>query len=93
MKRHRWGAEFEASLPIAGIDGTLRRRLQSDATAESLRGKTGTLNEVTALSGYLVTAGKRHLAYAIIFNDTPIYAWRLRSAQDDIAEAIAGFDN
>lgn len=93
MRDHRWSSEFEASLPIAGTDGTLSRRLREDSTAETLRGKTGTLNEVTALSGYLRTAGGRKVAYAIIFNDTPIYAWRLRSAQDDLAEAIAEFAN
>jgi D-alanyl-D-alanine carboxypeptidase/D-alanyl-D-alanine-endopeptidase (penicillin-binding protein 4) len=91
MSKHRWGAEFEASLPIAGVDGTLSRRLRGESTQELLRGKTGTLNEVTALSGYVTTAGGRRLAYVIIFNDTPIYAWRLRSAQDDIAEVIAEF--
>lgn len=92
MDRHRWGAEFASSLAIAGTDGTLSRRLKDDATRETLRGKTGTLNEVTALSGYMRTRSGRRVAYSIIFNDTPIYAWRLRSAQDDIAELIASFD-
>lgn len=91
MDRATWGPEFASSLSIAGIDGTLSNRLKGSETRETLRGKTGTLNEVTALSGYLRTSSGRRVAYAIIFNDTPVYAWRLRSAQDDIAEVIARF--
>ncbi len=93
MAKHRYAAEFQASLPIAGVDGTLQRRLDKGHTAETLRGKTGTLNEVTALSGYLTTRSGRMVAYSIILNDTPVYAWRLRAAQDDIAEVIADFEN
>lgn len=85
MAKHRWAPEFEASLAIAGADGTLGSRLKS----EDVRGKTGTLNAVTALSGYMRTAGGRHVAYVILFNDTPVRAWTLRDEQDRLAKAIA----
>lgn len=92
MKSHQYGPEFVASLPIAGVDGTLRHRLGGDETKERMRAKTGTLRDVTALSGYSETASGRTVAYSIIFNDPPRRAWNFRSHQDSIARAIAGFD-
>lgn len=85
--------EFSASLPIAGTDGTLSGRLGKAVTRGTLRGKTGSLNEVTALAGYLTTKSGRTLAYAILINDPPVPAWQLRRMQDEVAEALAGLDN
>ncbi len=84
--------EFASSLPAAGRDGTLAKRLGKSITRDTLRGKTGTLNDVTALSGYLVTKSGRTLAYAVLINDPPVRAWTLRRVQDELAEALAGFD-
>ena len=84
--------EFAAALAVAGQDGTLRARLGGSKTKGTLRGKTGTLNTVTALSGYLRTKSGRNVAYSILINDPPVKAWVLRGAQDEIAEAIASFD-
>lgn len=90
MASHRYAPEFRAAMAIAGVDGTMRKRVEeSDGR---LRGKTGTLNEVTALTGYATTRSGRDVAYVILFNDTPVRAWLLRSAQDRIARAIAEFD-
>ena len=84
MAEHRFAPEFESSLSIAGSDGTLVTRLKS----KDLRGKTGTLNSVSALSGYATTASGRHVSYVILFNDTPVRAWTLRDEQDKMAAAI-----
>jgi serine-type D-Ala-D-Ala carboxypeptidase/endopeptidase (penicillin-binding protein 4) len=92
MRHHRYAAEFLSSLAIAGIDGTLRHRLDDDVTRDNLRGKTGTLRDVCALSGYVQTVGGRTVAFSILFNDPPRQAWNYRSQQDEIARAIAGFD-
>lgn len=81
--------EFAAALAVAGTDGTLSSRLGGAGTRGTLRGKTGTLNEVTALSGYLTTKSGRQVAYSILINDPPVRAWRLRGVQDEIAEALA----
>ena len=92
MNTHRYGPEFASSLAIAGVDGTLAHRLDDDLTKSNLRAKTGTLRDVTALSGYMETAGGRTVAFSILFNDPPRRAWHFRDRQDDIALAIAGFD-
>ena len=90
MHQHPAGPEFKSSLAVASRDGTLRNRLPS--AAGRVRGKTGTLNRVTALSGYALTPSNRQLAFSILVNDTPTYAWNLRDEQDQIARIIASFD-
>lgn len=88
MHQHVWSHEYKASLAISGVDGTLAGRLRGESTRGRVRGKTGTLNEVSALSGYARTRGGREVAFVILFNDPPIRAWRLRSQQDAVARAI-----
>ena len=51
-----WLPEFQASLPIVGIDGTMRRRLKDSNAASRARIKTGTLNGVVAIAGYVPDA-------------------------------------
>lgn len=90
MYRHVWSTEYISSMAIAGVDGTLASRFDGDRGR--LRGKTGTLNEVSALSGYVTTRSGRVVAVSILLNDPPVRAWRLRSKQDEIAQAIIDFD-
>lgn len=49
----RHSAEFMASLPLAGVDGTLRQRFTQGPALQRARLKTGTLRDVTALAGYV----------------------------------------
>jgi D-alanyl-D-alanine carboxypeptidase/D-alanyl-D-alanine-endopeptidase (penicillin-binding protein 4) len=78
-----------ASLAIAGADGTMSDRLRRTELGGLVRAKTGTLNEVLSLAGYVQGPDGKLLAFAIIFNDTPQKAWRYRDAQDLIVYAIA----
>lgn len=59
---------FFASLPVAGISGTLKNRLQHTAVQGTLRAKTGTLRGVKALSGYLDHPEYGILVFSIIAN-------------------------
>jgi D-alanyl-D-alanine carboxypeptidase/D-alanyl-D-alanine-endopeptidase (penicillin-binding protein 4) len=61
--------EYVVSLPVAARDGTTRWRMEGTEAAGRLRAKTGTLESVTSLSGYVETAGGRTLAFAILVND------------------------
>ncbi|MFW5967214.1 MAG: D-alanyl-D-alanine carboxypeptidase/D-alanyl-D-alanine-endopeptidase [Persicimonas sp.] len=88
MHRHTNAPEFKSSLAIAGVDGTLEDRLTSSHTAGNVRAKTGTLNEVSSLSGYLTTRGGHDLAFSILINDPPKRAWHYRPVSDQIVEAI-----
>jgi D-alanyl-D-alanine carboxypeptidase/D-alanyl-D-alanine-endopeptidase (penicillin-binding protein 4) len=60
--------EFAASLPLSATDGTLRRRFRSPEMQGRLRMKTGTLDGVSALAGYVNAASGRTFVAVIIVN-------------------------
>lgn len=66
-----WAEEFRASLPIGGLDGTLRRRFAGTMLAGRIFAKTGTLNATNALAGWFTTASGNTLTFAIYANDVP----------------------
>lgn len=51
-----WAPEFAASLPIAAVDGTMKRRLKESSAAQRARVKTGTLRDAVAIAGYVPDA-------------------------------------
>src|SRR5438270_9826557 len=68
-KRFPVAAEFVSSLGIAARDGTLRLRMEGTDAAGRLRAKTGTLEKVTALSGFVQSVGGERFAFSILVND------------------------
>lgn len=70
-QRQPWGGEYRASLPVGGLDGTLRRRFAGTMLAGRIFAKTGTLNATNALAGWLTTASGKTLTFAIYANDVP----------------------
>jgi len=77
------------SLPIAGEDGTLASRMRGTAAEHNLRAKTGTLNGVSNLSGYVNTADGELLAFSIFMQDYPGEVNVLRRVQDKIGTLLA----
>ena len=69
MDRHRHAEVFRDSLPVAGVDGTLRRRMKSTAAFENARAKTGTLRYVNSLSGYVRTKAGERLVFSLMLNN------------------------
>ncbi|HZB44541.1 MAG TPA: D-alanyl-D-alanine carboxypeptidase/D-alanyl-D-alanine-endopeptidase [Pyrinomonadaceae bacterium] len=69
MSRSPSAALFRASLPVAGRDGTLERRLRRSNAAGRVAAKTGSFTHVGALSGYALTADGEPLAFSVICND------------------------
>ncbi len=65
---HPLQAEFEASLPLAGRDGTLKNRFPSLPPNSFIHAKTGSLNGVTGLAGFLKSHNKKKLTFVFIFN-------------------------
>ena len=82
---------FYASLPIAGKDGTLAARMKGTSAEGNLRGKTGTMTGVSALSGYLDTADGEQLAFSIIIQNYTGSAQRARDVQDRIGALLCAF--
>lgn len=66
-----WGAEFRATLPIGGVDGTLARRFAGTALEGRIFAKTGSLNASRALSGYMLAASGEMLVFSAFANDIP----------------------
>jgi D-alanyl-D-alanine carboxypeptidase/D-alanyl-D-alanine-endopeptidase (penicillin-binding protein 4) len=61
-----FSAEFESSLALAGLDGTMRRRFRNDTLTGRMHIKTGRLNGVFAMAGYLrARSGKEYIVVAI----------------------------
>jgi D-alanyl-D-alanine carboxypeptidase/D-alanyl-D-alanine-endopeptidase (penicillin-binding protein 4) len=84
-----WGAEWRATFPVAGVDGTLTNRFKTSPLKGHLWAKTGTLNEVNALSGYLTAASGKTVAFSILVNGHKPGSDVEEPAIDKIAEAIA----
>lgn len=92
MAKHREAEAFSAALPVAGTDGTLRRRLKATPAEGNVRAKTGTLRWANALSGYVTTAAGERLVFSAILNRAVTPSGQ--SARDDvdaIAELLARF--
>ena len=82
------GAEFRASLAIGGRDGTLWARFREDDQVGRLRGKTGTINGVHCLTGYIDSDGGDRFAFAFLVNDLPYSIARARQAHDRFADVL-----
>lgn len=83
--------EFMASFPIAGVDGTLKNRMQGMYAEKVLRAKTGTLSGVSALAGYTITADGEVLAFGILISHYFGSAATARGIQDKIGNYLTQF--
>lgn len=76
---------FLSSLPVAGENGTLEKRLRKAPARGAVHAKTGTTDRASALSGYV---GDRY-GFVVLQNGWPVRAWPARKAQDRFATALA----
>jgi len=87
----RIGPDFVAQLSIGGVDGTLGSRFSAEAKRRIIRAKTGTLDGVIALSGYvLAPPGRAPIAYSFILTGVSGHHAEARARLDRAVEAIAG---
>jgi D-alanyl-D-alanine carboxypeptidase/D-alanyl-D-alanine-endopeptidase (penicillin-binding protein 4) len=87
--RQPWGPALRASLPIAGVDGTLSDRFNNSPLRGHLWAKTGTHNEANALSGFLTASSGNTIVFSILVNGHRPGSSAELQAIDRIAEAIA----
>ncbi|MCB0712113.1 MAG: D-alanyl-D-alanine carboxypeptidase/D-alanyl-D-alanine-endopeptidase [Ignavibacteriae bacterium] len=86
--RPLWKALYEA-LSVAGKDGTLRKRMKGTRAEGNVHGKTGTLKNVSALTGYVTSADGEMLAFAMITNGYNVGTYK--SVENKVAERLADF--
>lgn len=84
-----WGATLRADLPLAGVSGTLDDRMRSGPAHANVQAKTGTLNDASALSGYLTAANGHHLAFAMLMNRGGMNIAAAQALQDRICQLLA----
>jgi D-alanyl-D-alanine carboxypeptidase/D-alanyl-D-alanine-endopeptidase (penicillin-binding protein 4) len=68
MSKHKYAAQWRDSLPIAGVDGTLKSRFKGTLAENNLRAKTGTIRYVNSISGYVTSKAGEHLVFSIMLN-------------------------
>lgn len=88
INRMKDGDVIWNALPIAGIDGTMKKRMLSTPTLGNVRAKSGTFSIASNLSGYVTTRNNRRLAVALFINfarDTKA----AQKAQDEIFAILA----
>ncbi|MDP9338629.1 MAG: D-alanyl-D-alanine carboxypeptidase/D-alanyl-D-alanine-endopeptidase [Acidobacteriota bacterium] len=64
-----WFESYYASLPVAGIDGTLEERMKNTSAAGRVHAKTGSVEHVRTMSGFADTAGGRRLVFSFLSNN------------------------
>ena len=79
------------SLTIGGVDGTLKRRFLGTSAASNVRGKTGTIDQVSALTGYVTSKSGEKFVFSVLTNNLPDSRLRVRTI-DEIVLLLADFD-
>jgi D-alanyl-D-alanine carboxypeptidase/D-alanyl-D-alanine-endopeptidase (penicillin-binding protein 4) len=82
---------FEASLPVAGKDGSLATRMKGTPAEGNARAKTGSMSNVRALSGYVTTADGEPLVFSILANNFEAAGDVVTKAEDAIVVRLAQF--
>ena len=77
--------QFVDSLPIAGVDGTLKTRMTTSPARGNVRAKTGTTSGASALSGYV----RSRFVFSVLQNGSPVPWTSARAAQDRFARLLA----
>ena len=84
-------AAFYDALPIAGVDGTVRTRMVGTVAANNIHAKTGTLEFVRSLSGYVTTAVGEKLVFSMLSNHYTGPVADVTRLQDQIGVLLATY--
>jgi D-alanyl-D-alanine carboxypeptidase/D-alanyl-D-alanine-endopeptidase (penicillin-binding protein 4) len=81
---------FYDSLPVAGVDGTLKHRFAGTKAQGSVHAKTGSLTGACTLSGYLKADDGHAFDFVILMNNYPGKTADARAIQDKLVLAMIG---
>ena len=84
-------ATFYNALPIAGVDGTIDKRMKGTPAEGNVRAKTGTLSKARSLSGYVTTADGERLIFSVLANNTTTPGSVVTGVADQIGAALAAY--
>jgi serine-type D-Ala-D-Ala carboxypeptidase/endopeptidase (penicillin-binding protein 4) len=91
--RQPWGPEFEESLPVSGVDGSLSERFQKTPAVGQIHAKTGSLSHVNALSGYGQTQDGKQFVFSIFCNNHNLPASKVLGAMDAVVKLLVSADD
>lgn len=77
--------EYMSSLPVAGVDGTLKKRFRRSKIKGKVSAKTGYLNGVRALSGYVFAKDGNILVFSVISNGL---GWKAKTFQNELLSEL-----
>jgi D-alanyl-D-alanine carboxypeptidase/D-alanyl-D-alanine-endopeptidase (penicillin-binding protein 4) len=80
--------EYFSSLPIAGVDGTLKKRLSADNQLGQVRAKTGHLSGVSGLGGYASDKAGHIYSFVFLFNGSADDGYKSKDLYDRLLEQI-----
>ncbi len=83
-----WQPEFLASLSLAALDGTMRKRLRKSNLAGRARIKTGLINGVRSMAGYVHSASGAHYTVTLLIDSSKVNYWNGNQVQDAVLEWI-----
>lgn len=84
-------AVFHDALPVAGVDGTIRTRMVGTAAANNLRAKTGTIEFVRSLSGFVSSADDELLVFSFLSNHFTVAVSEITRIQDAMGVLLANY--
>jgi D-alanyl-D-alanine carboxypeptidase/D-alanyl-D-alanine-endopeptidase (penicillin-binding protein 4) len=87
-QKQSWFPAYYASLPVAGVDGTLNDRMKNGGISGRIHAKTGSVAHVRTLSGYAETPGGRRLIFSFLSNNQFVKGHEIHDAIDGLCEAM-----
>jgi len=81
---------FRDSLPIAGVDGTLKNRMKGTPAEGRVVAKTGTLRHVSALGGYVTPRSGDRLVFYMVSNHNTVPGSEVTGAIDEVCNLLVG---
>ena len=91
MARHKYFDFFYDSLPIAGVDGTLENRMRGTYAETKVRAKTGHVEWVSNLSGYITSLDNERFVFSILVNNFTVPTKHVHSLQEQICILLSRF--
>jgi D-alanyl-D-alanine carboxypeptidase/D-alanyl-D-alanine-endopeptidase (penicillin-binding protein 4) len=89
MRRHADFRVFYDALPIAGVDGTIDKRMRGTPAQGNVHAKTGYIDKARSLSGYVTTADNRLLIFSMLCNNYSVPTATVNRVQDSLAARLA----
>jgi D-alanyl-D-alanine carboxypeptidase/D-alanyl-D-alanine-endopeptidase (penicillin-binding protein 4) len=89
MRRHHDFRSYYDALPVAGVDGTLEKRMRGTPAEGNVHAKTGYVDKARSLSGYVTTADGRTLLFSALCNNYVVPTRAVERVQDALAARLA----